>query len=214
MTTRIERIVLTKPGKLLYTIFLDDGSNREIREESLLRFGLSPGSTMNADLESKIRQYEQEISCKEQAYRYLARRPHLERELANKLRNKGYSADLIGRTIHYLKEKNLLDDSDFISRFAEEEKKLRHSGPLRIKKKLLARGASNETIDEWLRQFYPEEEQIQHAKILAEKKYSMLQNYPKQKRFQKIQSYLQQKGYSWYIIKETVALWIADDDAS
>jgi len=214
MTTQIERIVLTKSGKLLYTIFLDDGTKREMREESLLRFGLTLGSKIDAKLESKIKQYEQEINCKEQAYRYLARRPHLERELANKLRNKGHSAHLIGKTIRYLKGKNLLNDSDFINRFSSEEKNLRHSGPLRIKKKLLARGASIEAVDEWVRRFYPEEEQIQHARILAEKKYSLLQNYPKQIIIRKIRSYLQQKGYTWHIIKEAVASWIEDDDYS
>ncbi len=208
--TVIERIEFSKPRRLIYTLFYSDGTQQEVREETLLHFGLAQGSIINANLEDKIKQYEQEVSCKEQAYRYLARRPHLEKELANKLRSKSYSSDLVSKTIRYLKDRNLLNDSDFIHRFAEEEKKLRHSGPLRIKKKLLTKGASVEMIDEWLKRFYPEQEQMRQAKILAEKKYLLLHNYPQQKRIQKIQSFLQQKGYYWYVIRETVAGWLEE----
>ena len=208
----IERIELSNPRKLLYTVFYNDGNQRNIRQETLLHFGLAQGSTISPDLEKKIQRFEQEIGCKEQAYRYLARRPHLERELINKLRTKGYSLDLISRIIHYLKDKNLLNDTDFIYRFAEEEKKLKHSGPLLIKKKLLSRGASSQIVDEWLKQFYPENEQMHHAGILAEKKYHLLRNYPQKKRMQKLQSFLKQKGYNWYIIKETVVEWMGNEE--
>lgn len=212
MQKRIDKIEFNKPRKRIYTLFFDDGSEQAVHEDTLLKFRLAQGSQIDAALQSKISRFEEETNCKEQAYRFLSRRPHLERELYLKLLHKGYNKALIMSVLDRLRKNNLLDDEDFVRCFAEEEKSLRHSGPLRIKKKLIEKGAPREMVESWLEDHYPETEQLQQAEVLAGKKYNGMQKIDGAKRLQKVRNFLRQRGFTWNIIREVTAQWETEEE--
>lgn len=81
------------------------------------------------------------------ALNYLARRDHSELELTNKLENKGYASALINVVIQHLKDKRLLNDSNFAEQYCRMRRN-RGFGPLRIIAELQARGIAAETIAE------------------------------------------------------------------
>jgi len=97
-----------------------------------------------------------------------------------------------------LHKKNYLNDPDFIRLFVIDQMRLKRSGPMLIKKKLMEKGAKAETVDMILSADYPENEQFNNAQILLNKK---LQNDSRIEK-ENLVRFLQQKGFPWDIIRQ------------
>ena len=195
---RITKIEVQKKNKKRFSLFSEALFLFGVSEETLIHFNIQKGREYSdADL-LKIQNYENVILCLAQAYRYLARRSHLEFELKRKLRLKAFENDIIEEAVKRLKKNNYLDDRAFIRQFIAEEINLKKTGPLLIYKKLLQKGAAREAIDELLEPTYPESEQLKNARLLYAKKASG----SKKPEVRKIYAYLQQKGFSWDIIRQ------------
>lgn len=87
--------------------------------------------------------------CEAAAVRLLARREHARRELAAKLRQRGFRSDVVETVLAALEERGLLSDE----RFAEEYVRYRYNrgyGPLRIRAELQERGVDDAIANRWL----------------------------------------------------------------
>ncbi len=195
---KISKIEIQKKNKRRFNLYIEDAYLFSVSEDTLVHFHLQKGkSCSNADLEA-IQAYEGRMRCVSQAYRYLARRPHLISELQLKLHQKEFGASVIDATIKTLKEKKYLDDADFIRRFITDEIRLKQTGPLKIRQKLLQKGAPAEVTDRQLSELYPFELQLKNARIQYDKRNQRSDTPDKQKLIR----YLQQKGFTWEIINQ------------
>jgi len=93
-----------------------------------------------------------------------------------------------------------------------EEKRLRKSGPLVIKNKLFKKGLDGELIAQLLEKNYSDMEQLENARALAEKKLKHLNRFSGRELQQKMGAFLQQKGYSWEIVKSVVEQYTGEAD--
>lgn len=171
-------------------------------EDALIQFGLSKGNVLSKFDISNILNFDQKIQCLQQAYRYLSRRPHLEKELFLKLLNKGFQVNTINDAFVYLHEKGYLNDTDFIRLFIREQSTTNKSGPLLIKKKLLDKGAELTTIDKLLQSDYPIDRELDNARLHLQKKLTLLKGKTDKENVQKLVRYLQQKGFAWDTIRK------------
>lgn len=194
----VTKIEVQKKNKKRFSLYSDDVYLFGVSEDTLVHFNIQKGRDYADSELQEIQNYETLIQCLAQAYRYLARRAHLEAELVRKLRAKTFEKDIIALAISRLKTKNYLDDRAFIRQYISDEIRFKRNGPLLIYKKLLQKGAAREDIDELLGPSYPEAEQLKNARILYAKKAST----SAKPEAQKIYAYLQQKGFSWDIIRQ------------
>ena len=89
---------------------------------------------------------EEENACKKKSLDLLSRRDHSSLELKRKLLDRGFSIELVDRTIKLLLNKKYLDDH----RFAREFFHFKYSagqGPIKIKSELRRKGIDKDLID-------------------------------------------------------------------
>ena len=121
MSIIISRIEPEKKKKNRYNVYLDNEFLLGVSDESLLTFKLHKGQKLTATVINKIKQAEEVISIREQAFRFLARRAHSKKELQIKLQNKNYHISLIKNIVNELEEKNLINDRTFTHSFVQDE---------------------------------------------------------------------------------------------
>jgi regulatory protein len=128
-------------------------------------------------------------AAKQKAYRLLALRPHSEKELEKKLREKGFPAVVIKETLEKLHDLKYLNDASFAVSLARNLAVNKLWGNRKIIASLREKGIAADLIDlsmEQARQELPEEEAIDVLikKKTAKKKPSAFDVKEKQKIFQ------------------------------
>ena len=201
----ISKIEPQKKRKNRFSIFANKEFKIGISTDTLLKFELQTGKTITPDLLLKIQDNEDYISLKESALRYIARRPHSIKELKDKLFIKSKNAQSINKIIEEFQAVNYLDDESFAFAFLTDEMRLKKSGPLLIKNKLLQKGVSVDTIDSLIENNYNIPNQIENCNLLANKKIiGMNKKFSIPEKKSKLANYLKQKGYHWEIVKQVI----------
>lgn len=201
----ISRIEPQKKRKNRFSIFADDKFLVGVDSETLLKFGLEIGKSISPDLLLELQNNEDYISIKNSALGYLARRHHSVKEFKDKLSKKTKNDNLINLIIDEFKKYNYLNDKTFAQAFLSDEIRLKKSGPLLIKNKLLQKGVHAGIIDSLLEDNYGISDQLQNCEFLANKKFNILnKQISKADKKSRLVNYLKQKGYYWDIIKQAV----------
>ncbi len=200
-TIIISRIEFENPRKKTYSLYQDDTFLIEITEDTLVHFTILKGARFSKDAFQKIISYDQVNRCVHQAYTYLERRPHLKKELFRKLLNKQFNPHIINLAIDQLKEKNYINDSEYIHLYIKDTIRQRKSGPLLIKKKLAEKGAQIPEIELALQDLFPESLQIEIARTLLSKKDEKLSEEKILKRKQKLIQFGTGRGFSWAVLE-------------
>jgi len=209
----ISKIEPQKKSKNRFSIFSDNEFKIGVSAETLLKFELQVDKIITPDLFQQIQENEDYIFLKESALRFLSRRPHSIKELKDKLFNKSKNTQSINRIVKEFLENNYLNDTTFAESFIADEIRLKNSGPLLIKNKLLNKGVDREIIDSKLNDAYDEPIQLKNCKLLAEKKLNIInKKVSASERKSKLINYLKQKGYHWDIIKQVVESIIAGEN--
>jgi len=209
----ISKIEPQKKSKNRFSIFADNKFKIGVSAETLLQFELQVNTIISPVLFQQIQANEDYISLKESALRFLSRRPHSIKELKDKLFNKSKNIQSIDKIIKEFHENNYLNDESFAEAFIADEIRLKYSGPLLIKNKLLSKGVNGEIIDSKLNDAYDEPIQLKNCKLLAEKKLNIInKNLSASDRKSKLVNYLKQKGYHWDIIKQVIESMIMGEN--
>ena len=130
-------------------------------------------------------------AAKQKAFRLLSLRPHSEKELAKKLREKGFPAVVIKETLEKLHDLKYLNDASFASQWARNLVVNKLWGNKKITSSLREKGLTADLIDssiEQAREELPEEEAIEIIikKKAAKRKTSALDFKEKRKIFQSL----------------------------
>jgi regulatory protein len=211
MAITITRIDPQKKNKNRFSLYAGETFVAGLSAETILHHNLHAGDSISTALLEEIKNSELNISIREQAYRFLARRAHSVRELREKLMKKGFEPKLISAILAELKHKNYLNDQDYARLLVKDEIQLRRSGPLLLKQKLMSKGIESNAIDELLDKTYSEEKQIQNCRYLARKKLSTLAKKPALKQKQMLCLYLKNKGFHWETIQTMAAELLQED---
>jgi regulatory protein len=112
-------------------------------------FGLSTetvGEVDRADLD-RIAFEEQLHAARQYAFLLLSYKARTTSELKQRLGRKGFSPDIVSRTLERLAELKMVDDAGFARRFAEDRITIGHKGKWRVRGELLKRGIDRKQID-------------------------------------------------------------------
>ncbi|MFA6295936.1 MAG: regulatory protein RecX [Patescibacteria group bacterium] len=134
----------------------------------------------------------------------LAQYPRTVFEIEDKLKKKNCQPEIITQVIKYLKDKNYLNDNEYGKTFLEFELKNRPCGRMLCYKKLVKKGISKDLASQVLDENYPDEKEIELAKILADKKMRELKFKDKKTIYRKLGYYLNSKGFSSTTILEII----------
>jgi regulatory protein len=130
-------------------------------------------------------------AARQKAYRLLSLRPHSEKELRKKLREKGFSPAIISETLDALRKLNYLDDESFARRWATSLAANKLWGNKKIIFSLREKGIDAALIERALqdaRQDIPEDAAIESIirKKTAGKKADFMDNKEKRRIFQSL----------------------------
>lgn len=193
----------------------DNSSQLILSVDTLFKSGLKKGDEVSEDRFSLLIERNMAYHIKKKALSYLSRRLHTEKELIIKLKAKSYDENLIKLVIKELRELSFLNDKDFAIQFTEEKSEKKKWGKLKIKAALQNKGIDIKIINEVLSDYNLDNTEMQQVKELALKKYSGLQKKENDKRklFQKLVTFLINRGYDFELSSKTVREIInADSD--
>jgi regulatory protein len=197
----ISRIEFTNPRKKLYTLFDNNQLLAEVNEDTLVHFGISRERILSNKEFENIIAYDKEIQCRNQAYKYLQRKPYLKKELYKKLAGKHFTNAIIEKTFHTLERNNYINDQEYIKMFIRDAVKKAKDGPLLVRKKLLEKGADLPDVNEQIEKLFPFQFQVEIATNLLQKKMSKLADSESYVKKKKMIQYVSGRGFSWETIE-------------
>jgi regulatory protein len=145
------------------------------------------------NLEAKAEQY---------ALRLLSYRGRSVKELEERLRRKKFPADVVSSIVNKLQRARFLDDVALAETLKREATKTKFLSQYGAKRFMLARGIPRRIVD--LLFGHDEEEDINNARRLIEKKLRMIDDLPVEKKRRRLYQLLLRKGYSFEIIESVL----------
>jgi len=195
-------------------IHFDNNEVLFISVDIFYKSGLRKNDDISDDRFSSLIKDNRIFHIKQRAFRYLGRRQHSISELRIKLKQKGYETELINDVLDDLKQKNYLDDTKFANMFVEEKIKLKLWGEQKLRSELIKKGIKTEIISDVLRNIISDEDKLNNAMTVAEKKYDTLRNRNVENDVikSKLIAFLKSRGYNYDVIKEVCDELIIEDD--
>jgi regulatory protein len=194
---RITCIKTQKGNKNRFSIFLDDEYAFGLDASVLLKFNLKKGIFLTADQVAHISAQEEKSKVLNKAYSLLSRRDHSRKQLFDKLRQRGYSQEIIDEVISELQAAGYLDDTAFACRFAGARLKALPMGKKRLVSELVQKGIDTETAEQAVGEAYSAFDELDVARGVAQKRVSCYRDETVAKRRQKLTGFLRQRGFDW-----------------
>lgn len=193
---KITSIEVQKRNTNRVNVYVDEVFTFACDAELIYKQGIQKGSLIDVESIKEIVKEDEFIKCKNSALRTVEKTYKTEKELKDKLKERGFEEDTIKRTLDFLKEYNLLNDEKYAEMYIKD--RLRTQGRNKIKYALIRKGISEEVLLDKLSNIDQEDENDTAFK-LAEKKYNMLKKKEsdKYKLSQKLFRFLLSKGYDY-----------------
>lgn len=147
--------------------------------------------------------------AKAYAMRLLAIKARTTRELAERLRAKGYGEEVVQLVLESFKAKRLIDDPAYAKDFVEHRLE-RGEGPGKIKAELFRRGIEEATVSEMLRQGRAGYDELASARQQAQRHRERLRGLPREARKRRVAHFLQRRGFSPGVVYQIIGRWHED----
>ncbi len=194
-------------------VCLNDGEIFECSYDLILKYKLGNGSIMVPDLLIELKKEQRIFDAKQSAYNYVSYKPRTEKQIRQKLRDKGYEIDESGIAIEFLIKFGLVDDAKFAKQFIADFLKRKSSGKSKIMSELISKGIDKSVAQEALEEYYPHTETFEIALKATNKKLSLIRHKPKEKQKEYLIRYLQSSGFDWEIIRKVLKnIQFGDDE--
>ncbi|MFB0509544.1 MAG: regulatory protein RecX, partial [bacterium] len=133
------------------------------------------------------------------AFRLLSYRSRSQKEISERLRNRGYPEPVINTIIEELKNTGLIDDKKFAIMFAQDRLNFAKKGKRIIFAELLRKGVPKPDVEEALKKINDE---TAVAKKLIEKYKKRYTRLEPDKRRKKLYDLLLRRGFSFKVVEE------------
>lgn len=138
------------------------------------------------------------------AYRTLYYRNRSQKELEQKLKEKGFKKGIIQKTITYLQERNYINDREFARLWGQSKIAQNFCGKYFLEREFDRKGIDSDTSNEVIEELYSEEDEVKIAEQLSIKKMKLYKNLEAEVAKRRLVSLLQRKGFSTDIILKVV----------
>lgn len=193
---KITSIEVQKKNQNRVNIYVDNEYAFACDAELIYKHGIKKDSSIDVQEISEIVKDDEFIKCKNSALRTVEKAYKTEKELIDKLKERGFEEDTIYKVLSFLKEYNLINDEKYAEMYIKD--RLRTQGRNKIKYALIRKGISEDILSEKLENIDSEDEDDTAFK-LAEKRYNILKKKEsdKYKLSQKLFRFLLSKGYDY-----------------
>lgn len=142
--------------------------------------------------------------CLDVAYRYLNYRPRSEEETRKRLQGRGFSTEVVEKTINTLKEQDLINDLAF----AEFWKEARLSNKPKSRRLIVRELSEKKVENDIIKQVTENIDDESNAYILGHKKLRTLRNLEWVDFRRRLANFLGYRGFSYEVIRHTIdILW-------
>ncbi len=198
-----------KRTKDWYVIYLNDGREVLSYIDFILKFKIKTGKHLTEEEISEIKSISDLILAKETAYKFLSYKPRTQKEVEDKLRQKGFTQDIISKVIEDIKRYGFINDIEYARNFVLNRTKSKSLGKIALKQSLLLKGIPNEIIEQVLEEREKLIDEFEIAFELARKKLKLLKSSKKKKRNEnelkrKIYEFLTRRGFTWETIGRVI----------
>ena len=139
-----------KRGKRRFSVFLDGNFLFGLAAETVAALGLRVGLEVDRAKLDEIAREEQLHQARQYAFLLLSYRARTTTELRQRLARKGFSPDVVSRTLQRLAELKMVDDAGYARQFVQDRVSIGHKGKWRVRGELIKRGVAREHIEEAL----------------------------------------------------------------
>ena len=199
---KITKIEYQKNNKNRVNIYLDDSFAFGIDINIMVKYSLSKNMELKEDFIEEILMAEEEINVYNYALSVLSRTFKSEKQLRDKLNEKGYDGQFVDNTIIKLKEKKYLDDERYSEILINNKINISKYGKRRVREALYHKGINREIIDEKL-SCISEDDELERALSLGSKKLRTIKK-DDERRSIKLSNYLVNKGFEFETVKKAV----------
>lgn len=202
MNCKIDKIVKSRiPNNCV--LILSNGENIFTPIDSVMKLGLNKGSLIDDGIITQIKKSTQLAKLKSYSMRISAGFIRSEKQIRDKLKQKGYEKVDIDSIIEWLLELKLIDDEKFCDNFIRYASSKKW-GTKKISSELSKRGVDNHTISKSFSENFDESNQYENALSFAEKKIRLVAGKAIEKQKEAVFRHLISKGFEYSIIKQVV----------
>lgn len=208
---KVTKIEAQKRNKDRVNVYIDHEFSFPCDVEFIYRLGIKVNDSLNKeDIEVILR--EDDIKkCKNSALKIVEKSYKSKKEMYEKLLGKGFSDDIINKTLEFLEEYKFIDDSKYVNLYVKD--KIKNQGRNKIKYSLIKKGVNQDIIEETLEEVDKDYEKEQ-ALLLASKRYEILKKRESDeyKLSQKLFRFLIAKGYDFECCSEVIKKVVKEQD--
>ncbi|MCT4566013.1 MAG: RecX family transcriptional regulator [Maledivibacter sp.] len=196
----ITKLEIQKRNSNRISIYINDKYALGVHKDIVYKLNLEKGKLIDEDFIEKIIKTEEQKKANDYAIKLLSYRQRSEKEINDRMKQKGYEGEVIDKTIGWLREYSLVDDMDFAKEYTKA--KAKKYGKSRIKMELSRKGVGDDIITNILEDELNFEKQYNAALQQAKKKVKAYKGEERQAVYRKLGSYLQRRGFSYEIISK------------
>ena len=195
---KITKITQSKRTPEVYYIDLENGENLRVNIAMIADYSLFTGRDLSDDELIQLKGDSGKATSKARALRIMGTRPLSEKEISDKLLEKGEDPETVSDTVDWLKRNGFLNDEEYAAMIVRHYA-AKGYGIGRVKNELYRRGIPKELWDGSLEQMPQQDDTID--KYISSK---LKGRDPDKKELKKVTDALYRRGFSWEEIKSAL----------
>jgi regulatory protein len=201
----VTKIELQKKRKDRVSIFLDGTFFCGMPQSLVSKLDLFQGKVVDEHEITWIIEKKLAEEAKQKIIRLLNRRIYSEKEIVDKLRQKGYDDRIVDSVVGELKQLLLIDDLSFARAFVSDRMRLKPEGSFKVAYELRQKGISKEIVEQVLREEQVVEGDSERALEIAGKRLATFATtMDKKTKQRRLSDYLKRRGFSFEVIRNTL----------
>jgi regulatory protein len=205
----ITRIVHQQRNPERVSVYIDEDFAFGLPATEIFQRGLKRGQVLTVEDATILAAVDEGSRATDAAVNFISHRPRSEREVRDRLRKHGYSAEAIEIAVEKVLGWGYLNDRSFAAFWVENRVQHRPRGARLLSQELRQKGVDREVIEQVL----DETELNEHAAALdlARKRLPRLSNLDPQTRERRLADYLARRGYGWDVIRPVMREVLRED---
>ncbi len=181
-------------------VVLDNGTTVRLRPQDITALALRPDADLDAAVLPQLRARAERTLAEELAHRLLTVRLRSRKELTDRLRRRGISAEIVAALTADLERHGVLDDTRFADAWVRTRLALSPSGRVRLRHELAQKGVAREVITRTLGETLRDQDEGVLARDVARARLRRYRGLPKQILYRRLAGVLTRRGFDTGVI--------------
>ena len=204
MKNQITDIQVQKNHPSRLSIYLDGNFYCGVSEEVAIKHQLKKGTIIDENELKELFHDEELSNAKKYVYTILARRMYSTNEIRKKLKEQGYTDEIIDNVISMMEGYGYLNDKTFAEEWIRSRAHNNPKGKIVLKRELTQKGIEGDIIEEAFSQSFDESQQSEIALDMARRQSRSYRNDDPISARRKLQGYLIRRGFDFETVRNVV----------